>query len=89
LANIEQRKRLAGQVARTGEKRDARKREGNRILGRPRHRLEGTIIIYIKKKRQGVDWTHLAQDRDNWQAVARKGDETSRSIKCGNFLNAW
>jgi general stress protein YciG len=45
--------------------------------------------VHYKNKRQGVDWTHLAQDRDKWQAVSRKGDETSGSIKRGNFMNPW
>jgi hypothetical protein len=39
-----------------------------------------------KNKIPGVDWAHLAQDRDNWQSVARKGDENLGFIKRGNFL---
>jgi len=50
LTNGKPRKRLAGHVPPTGEKRDARKPEGNRVLGRPRLRREGTIIMYTKKQ---------------------------------------
>jgi hypothetical protein len=36
-------------------------RLGKKALGRPRHRLEDNI-----KRDVGVDWIHLAQDRDCW-----------------------
>jgi hypothetical protein len=31
---------------------------------------------------EGVDWMHLAQDRDEWLDVV----EPSESTKCGEFL---
>jgi hypothetical protein len=43
------------------------KREGKRSLGRPRHRWEDNIRMEIG--REGVDWIHLAPDRDRWWAL--------------------
>jgi len=60
-------------VARMGEMRNAynilvRKPEGKRPLGRPRHRGEDNIIMNLRNIRwEGVDWIHLAQDRDQWR----------------------
>jgi len=34
---------------------------------------------------EGVDWMHLAQDRDQWRAVYEHGNEHSGSIKGGEF----
>jgi hypothetical protein len=46
------------------------KPEGKRPLGRPRRRQEDNIRIDLTKIRWlGVDWIHLAQDRDQWHAV--------------------
>jgi hypothetical protein len=46
------------------------KREGKRRLGRPWHRWEDNIIMYVRGIGwRGVDWMHLAQDRDKWWAV--------------------
>lgn len=43
LINVEPRKRLAGQKPRTGQKSDAGKPEGKRVLGRPRLTREDNI----------------------------------------------
>jgi hypothetical protein len=41
------------------------KSEGKRPRGRPRRRLEENIKIYLKEIGWGgVNWVHLAQDRD-------------------------
>jgi hypothetical protein len=40
------------------------KPEGKRPLGRPRHRWEDNIKMYIQKVGWGMDWIDLAQDRD-------------------------
>jgi len=38
---------------------------GKRTLGRPRHRKKGYIIWDLMEIQwEGVDWMHLAQDRD-------------------------
>jgi hypothetical protein len=36
---------------------------------------------------EGVDWMHLAQDRDQWRAVVNMVNEPSGSIKDGGFLD--
>ena len=62
--------RLAGHVARMGERRDiyrvlVGKPEGKRPLGRPRRRREDNIKMDLQKVGcEGVDWIELAQDRD-------------------------
>jgi hypothetical protein len=46
-----------------------RKPEGNRPFGRPRHKWEGNIRMDLREIGwKVVDWVHLAQDRDQWQA---------------------
>jgi len=46
------------------------KPEGNRLLGRPRHRWENNIKMYLQEVGcDGVDWIDLAQDRDRWRAL--------------------
>jgi hypothetical protein len=55
-----------------GEKRNAQKIlvgkcEGKRPLGSPRRRWEDNIKIDLEDIwLEGVDWIHLAQDRDRW-----------------------
>jgi hypothetical protein len=45
------------------------KPEGKRPLGRCRHRWENNIRMDLREMGwEGVDWIHLAQDRDQWQA---------------------
>jgi hypothetical protein len=46
------------------------KPEGTRPLGRPRHRWEDNIRLYLREIWwEIVDWMHVAQDRDQWQAL--------------------
>jgi hypothetical protein len=64
------RMRWAGHVGRERERRVAyrvlvEKPEGNRPLGRPRHRWEHNIKMDIEED----DWVDLAQDRDRWWAL--------------------
>jgi hypothetical protein len=43
--------------------------EGERPLERSKCRREDNIKMDIRKTGvEGVDWVHLAQDRDRWQA---------------------
>jgi hypothetical protein len=69
------RMRWAGHVARMREKRNAyrilvRKPEDKRPLGRPRRRWVDNIKMDLREIGwDGVDWIHLAQDRDQWMAL--------------------
>jgi hypothetical protein len=49
----------------------AGKPEGKRPLGRPRRRWEVNIRMDLREiGLEGVDWISLAQDWDQWRAVA-------------------
>jgi hypothetical protein len=49
------------------------KPEGKRSLGRHKCRWEDNIKLHLKEMYWGVmDWTLLAQDRDQWQALVKK-----------------
>jgi hypothetical protein len=69
------RMRWAGNVARMGKGGNVyrvlvRKPEGKRPLVRPRRRWEDGIKMDLREIGWvGVEWIHLAQDRDNWRAV--------------------
>jgi hypothetical protein len=69
------RMRWVGHVARMGEKRYAirilvGKPEGERQLGRPRQRWDGIIKMDLREIGWGgMDWTDLAQDRDQWRSL--------------------
>jgi hypothetical protein len=70
------RMRWAGHVARMGEGRNVcrvlvGKPKGKRPLGRPRRRWENGIKMDLREIGWGggVEWIHLAQDRDRWRAV--------------------
>jgi hypothetical protein len=70
------RMRWAGHVARMGEGRNlyrvlVGKPEGKRPLGRPRRRCEDGIKMDLREIDWGggMEWIHLAQDRDRWRAV--------------------
>jgi hypothetical protein len=44
--------------------------EGKRPLGRPRYRWEDNIKMDLGEICwEGMDWMHLAQNGDKWQAV--------------------
>jgi hypothetical protein len=69
------RMRLAGHVARMGEKRNAYRilmgnPGGKRPLGRPRHRWVNNIKMDLRETGwDSVDWIDLAQDSDQWRAL--------------------
>jgi hypothetical protein len=60
-----------------GEKRNAYrilvgKPEGKRPLGKPRHRSVDNIKMDLREIGwDGMDWIHLAQDRDRWRALVK------------------
>jgi hypothetical protein len=46
------------------------KPEEMRPHGRPRRRWEDNIKMYLRETGwEGVEWMHLAQDRDQWRAL--------------------
>jgi len=45
------------------------KPDGKSALGRPRHRWEDNIKMYLREVRGGGVWMELAQDRDRWWAL--------------------
>jgi hypothetical protein len=45
------------------------KPEGKGPLGILRHMWEDEIRMNLENGWEGVDWIHLAQDRDQWQAL--------------------
>jgi hypothetical protein len=66
----------AGHVARIEEGRNVYrvlvgKPEGKRPLGRPRCRWKNGVKRDLRETGwgEGVEWIHLAQDRDRWRAV--------------------
>jgi hypothetical protein len=69
------RMRWAGHVVRMGEVRVAYnilvgRPEGRRLLGRPRRRWEDNIKMDLREIGfAGVNWIHMAQDRDRWRAI--------------------
>jgi hypothetical protein len=71
----------AGHVARMGEGRNVcrvlvGKPEGKRSLERPRCRWEDGIKMDLTEIGwEGVEWIHLAQERDRWAGCCECGDE--------------
>jgi len=69
------RMRMTGHVARVCEMRNVykilvSKPEEKRPLGRPRCRWENNISMDLREiEQEVVDWIHLAQDGDKWQAL--------------------
>jgi hypothetical protein len=46
---------------------------GKRPLGRPKCRWEDNKKIYINELGwEGMDWTHVAQERNKWRAVVNE-----------------
>jgi hypothetical protein len=63
------------------------KPEGKRPLGRPRYRWVDNIKMDLREREwDGMDWIHLVQDRDQWRALCKHGNEPSGSIKCWEVL---
>jgi hypothetical protein len=67
----------AGHVALKGVKKNSYrilvgKPERKRPLGRPRHRWEVNIKIYLRGIEWGaIDWIDLTQGMDQWRALAK------------------
>jgi hypothetical protein len=66
--------RWEGHVAYMGQDRKVYKiltgkPKGKWSCRRPRHRWEDGIKLELGKIGWGVEWIHLAQNRDHWQAL--------------------
>jgi hypothetical protein len=49
------------------------KSQGNRSLERPRRRWDDSIRMDMRETVwEVVDWIHLSEDRDHWNAVLNK-----------------
>jgi hypothetical protein len=61
--------------------------EGNIPLGRPRHRWKDNIKMDLREIRfGGIDWIHLARDRDLVAGSYAHGNEPLGSKKDAEFL---
>jgi hypothetical protein len=85
---------MAGLVARLGEKRNAYrilvgKPEGERPLGRPRHRLEDNTKMDLREIGWGgMGWIDLAQGRDHWRALVNTVMSLRVPYNFGKFLSS-
>jgi hypothetical protein len=62
---------------------------GKRPLTRPRHRWEGNVKMNHREiGQESVYGMHLAQDRDQWQALVNMVMNLWVSEKAGNFLTS-
>jgi len=83
-----------GHVTRMKEMRNAYKilvgiPEGKRLLGRPKRRWENNIRTDLRETGwEGVDWIHLAQDRDQWRVVVNTVMNLRIPEKARNFLTS-
>jgi len=72
---LSRRMRWARSVSLMGEMRNAYeilvgKSEGKCPVGRSRHRCKDNIGMNLREIGwEGMDWIHMTQDRDQWQAV--------------------
>jgi hypothetical protein len=85
------RTRWVGNVAHIGEKRSAykvlvAKFEGKKPLGSRKNRRIAIKWI-LDKENEGVDWSHLAQDRNQGKALANKLMSIQISLNTGNSLD--
>jgi hypothetical protein len=64
------------------------KSEGKRPFGKPRRKWDDKIMICLQEVGcVDMDWVKLAQDRDKLAETCECGNESSGSIKCGEFLD--
>jgi hypothetical protein len=89
------RMRWAGHVTRMGEKRNAYmilvgNPEGKRPLGRLRRRWVGHIKMVLRERGwDGMDWTDLAEDKDQWRASVNMAMNLRVAQYAGKFLNSY
>jgi hypothetical protein len=60
-----------------------------RPLGRPRHRWEDNIKMYLQEVGcESMDWIELTQDRDRWWALVKAVMNVWVPKNAGNFLTS-
>jgi hypothetical protein len=65
------------------------KLEGNRLLGRPRHRWSDNIKMDLRKIEWGcMDWIDLAQDKDQRRALVNTVMNGRVAHNFGKFLGS-
>jgi hypothetical protein len=65
------------------------KPEGKRPLGRPRRKWVDTIKMDLREIGWGgMDWTDLAQDRDQWKDLVNMGMNLRVPENVGKLLNS-
>jgi hypothetical protein len=63
------------------------KPEGKRSLGKPRSNWKNNIKINLREKGWGgMDWIHLAEDREEWRALVNTVMDLRVSTKCWEIL---
>jgi hypothetical protein len=73
-------------VMRNGYNISVGRPEGKIPLGRHRRRREDNVRMNLRAIGwESVEWMHLAQYMDQWQAPCEHGNELTVSIKCGEF----
>jgi hypothetical protein len=66
------------------------KPEEKRPLGTPQYRVDDTIKMDLKEwNGEGMDWTHLAHDRDKWWALVNTVMKLGVPQNARNFLTSW
>jgi hypothetical protein len=64
------------------------KPKGKGPHGRSWRRREDNIRMDRRKIGwEVVAWMHVVQNRDQWRALYEHSDETSGSVKCGEFID--
>jgi hypothetical protein len=64
-----------------------RKPEGKRPLGRPSRRWVDNIKIHLEIGWDGMDWTNLAQNRDQWRPLVNMVMNLQVPLNAGKFLS--
>jgi hypothetical protein len=80
--------RGAGNVEGMGDIRRAEKPEGKRPFRRSRYRWGDNIRMDIRDSgRRGVNWLHLAQNRDRCRDIVNTVMNLWDSVQSGEFLD--
>jgi hypothetical protein len=85
--------RWAGRIARVRDMRNSYKilvgnLEGNRQPGRAKSRWEDVVTINLREIGcKGVDWMHMARNRDQWRCLVNTVMNFRVPFKGGEFLD--